>query len=115
VEGGQIYPVIDEARDEFTAGCPAFPRTETERKFINTAEENNIKAAGICWMQSNRTAVATSTGNLDTHGYTFAGNSFQQGSIPSRDVVWIEKGILKSLLCDRFTAQKTGKLLSSQE
>ncbi|MCD6587752.1 MAG: TldD/PmbA family protein [Candidatus Fermentibacteraceae bacterium] len=217
VEGGQVYPIIDEAWDEFTAGCPAAPRMETVGKLIDTAGENNMKTAGICWMLNNQTAVATSTGNLAAHRYTSAGLSFtmdrglassrtflkgtawaelevdpeiqkvveqvkmdenatdvppgdyklilepqatwnllmflpwimsarlaDEGTsvfsgmegkkitgenfslssslygtppaipfntegLPSRDVVWIEKGVLKNLPCDRFTAQKTGR------
>jgi predicted Zn-dependent protease len=217
VEGGQVYPIIDEAWDEFTAGCPAAPRMETVGKLIDTAGENDMTAAGICWMMNNQTAIATSTGNLAAHRYTSAGLSltmdrglassrtflrgtawsgldvdseiqkvveqvkmdenpsdvppgdyklileplatwnllmfipwsmsarladegtsvfsdmegkriagenfslssslfgeppgipFSMEGLPAKDVVWIEKGVLKNLPCDRFTARKTGR------
>ncbi len=34
---------------------------------------------------------------------------FNEEGIPSKDVVWFDKGVLKNLPCDRFTAQKTGR------
>ena len=217
VPGEQIYPVIEEAWDEFTSDCPAAHRMEAVGKVIDAAEVNGLTAAGICGMQSRQTALATSTGNLAFHRDTSAelsftmdkglassytnltgtswnelsvdtaiktvaeqaklnenatevepgdykiilepeatwnllmflpwmmnarsadegttvfsgmegrkiagenftlssslfggrpGNPFNGEGLPAEDVVWFEKGVLKNLSCDRFTAQKTGR------
>lgn len=37
------------------------------------------------------------------------GNPFNGEGLPAEDVVWFEKGVLKNLPCDRFTAEKTGR------
>ncbi|MCD4706890.1 MAG: TldD/PmbA family protein [Candidatus Sabulitectum sp.] len=217
VQEGQVYPVIEEAWDEFSSKCPSTPRMEAVGKAIDTAEKNGLQTAGICWMLNNKTALATSTGNLAAHrstsaGFSFTmdkglassyktlsgtawselsineavasvveqtrlnenavevepgdykiilepeatwnllmflpwimdartadegtsvfsgmegkkmagegfnlsssllggrpGNSFNEEGLPAEDVVWFEKGVLKKLPCDRFTAEKTGR------
>lgn len=76
VSGCQIYPVIEEAWDEFTSKCPAATRMEAVGKVIDTAEANGLQAAGICRMQNQKTALATSTGNLVAHRSTSADFSF---------------------------------------
>lgn len=76
VAAGQIYPVIENAWDEFTAGCPAGPRMEAVGQVIDTAEENGFTAAGIGGMYTTQTALATSTGNSVAHRSTTALLSF---------------------------------------
>jgi len=76
VAGGQVYPVIDQAWDDFTAECPAEPRMEAVGKVIDKAGENGFQTAGICWMQNQNRAFATSTGNQASHRSTEAGLSF---------------------------------------
>ncbi|MCK5036328.1 MAG: TldD/PmbA family protein [Candidatus Sabulitectum sp.] len=218
VPAGQVYPVIEEAWDEFTSECPAAPRMEAVGQVIDTAVENGFTASGIGGMYTTQTALATSTGNAVAHRSTTAllsftmdkglassysalsgtawsdldintaiatvaeqvklnenavelepgdykiilepqatwnlmmflpwimdarmadqgtsvfsgmesrkmagenftlssslrggkpGNSFNEEGIPAEDVVWFDKGILKNLPCDRFTAKKTGRL-----
>jgi predicted Zn-dependent protease len=72
----QVYPVINEAWDSYTAECPAEPRMKAVGKAIDLAEENGFQTAGRCWMQNQTTYLATSTGNLVSHRSTQAGLSF---------------------------------------
>ncbi|MCK5841052.1 MAG: TldD/PmbA family protein, partial [Candidatus Sabulitectum sp.] len=217
VPAGQVYPMIEEAWDEFTSECPATPRMEAVGKVIDAAEAEGLTVAGICGMHSEQVALATSTGNLVAHrstsaelsftmdkglassyidlsgtawsdlrvdeaiatvaeqtrlnenaveiepgdykiilepqatwnllmflpwimnariadegtsvfsgmeGKKIAGDNFSLSSsllggqpgisfsgegLPAEDVVWFEKGILKNLPCDRFTAKKSGR------
>ncbi|PIE53306.1 hypothetical protein CSA37_01855 [Candidatus Fermentibacteria bacterium] len=37
------------------------------------------------------------------------GIPFNEEGLPAGDTVWIEKGVLRNLPCDRFTAKKTGR------
>ncbi len=76
VPGKQIYPLIEEAWDEFTSDCPAAPRMEAVGKVIDAAEANGLTAAGICGMHNRQTALATSTGNLAAYRDTSAELSF---------------------------------------
>ena len=76
VPAGQVYPVIEEAWDEFTSECPATPRMEAVGQVIDTAEGKGFTAAGIGGMYTSQTALATSTGNAVAHRSTTALLSF---------------------------------------
>ncbi len=76
VPGGQVYPVIEEAWDRFTAGCPPEPRMEAVGSVIDAAGANGYETAGICRMIERKTALVTSTGNSGFHRSTEAGLSF---------------------------------------
>jgi len=76
VPGGQKYPLIPEAWDDLTSGCPAEPRMQAVGKVIGAAAERGYETAGICSMSSTVTALCTSTGNLAFHRYTGADFSF---------------------------------------
>lgn len=76
VPAGQVYPVIDEAWDDFTAECPGEPRMKAVASVIDAAVKNGFETAGTCRMTIVKTALCTSTGNLAFHGETGAGFSF---------------------------------------
>ena len=76
VPEGQVYPVMEDAWDESTSQCHAASRMEAVGQVIDTAAENDLLAAGICRMGYEKTALATSTGNLVAHRSTSAGLSF---------------------------------------
>ncbi len=76
VPAGQVYPVIEEAWDAFTAQCQASTRMNAVGKVIDAAEAEGLTAAGICGMHSEQVALANSTGNLVAHRSTSAEMSF---------------------------------------
>ena len=103
VPGNQVYPVIEEAWDDFTSECPATARMEAVGKVIDAAEANGLQAAGICGMQTLKTALATSTGNLVAHRSTSADLSFTMDKglassyINLSGTAWSELGINKAI------------------
>jgi predicted Zn-dependent protease len=71
VEGGRVYPVIEDW-DAPTAGMMTAERMRAARRAIETAESRDLEAAGISAASMRRTALGTSTGNLAFHRRTEA-------------------------------------------
>lgn len=72
VEEGQIYPVV-EAWDEQTAAAEPAPRIGAATAAIESAGRAGIETAGLASMAFEKTALATSTGNLAWHQATESG------------------------------------------
>ncbi|MBN1434155.1 hypothetical protein JW921_05300 [Candidatus Fermentibacterales bacterium] len=71
VEDGQVYPLI-ESYDEETAAAPASLRSDAASAAISAAESSGMEAAGLIEMRTDRSCVATSTGNMAFHESTGA-------------------------------------------
>jgi predicted Zn-dependent protease len=72
VESGQVYSVI-ESWDGDTAAVDPVKRTEAASRAVGAAQAAGAEAAGLAFMESEKTALGTSSGNLCFHQGTEAG------------------------------------------
>ena len=59
-------------------------------------------------MEGKRITGSDITISSSLHGAR-PGRPFDEEGLPASDITWIERGIVKNLACDRFTAKKTGR------
>lgn len=69
VDGGQIYPVVDEW-DDSTADASPDHRIGAAGKAVAAAKKHHMEASGLAGVRTEVRALGTSTGNLAHHGST---------------------------------------------